>query len=36
MSDVNFVQAIFSRLLASSYNFENKENYNMNLSLIEV
>ena len=25
MTDVNFVQAIFSRLLTSSYNFENQE-----------
>ena len=36
MTDVIFVQVIFSRLHASSYNFENKEKYNMNLPFIEV
>ena len=36
MADVIFVQVIFSRLHASSYNFENKEKYNMNLPFIEV
>ena len=37
MTDVIFVQAIFSRFLrASSYNFENKGKYNMNLGFIEV
>ena len=29
-----FVQVIFSRLHTSSYNFENKEKYNMNLQFI--
>ena len=29
MTDVIFVQVIFSRLRASSYNFENKEKYNI-------
>ena len=36
MTDVNFVQVIFNRLRASSYSFENKEKYNMNLHFIEV
>ena len=36
MTDVIFVRTIFSRLRASSYNFENKEKYNMNLRFIEV
>ena len=36
MTDVIFVQVIFSRLRASSYNFENKERYDMNLGFIEV
>ena len=35
MTDVIFVQVIFSRLPASSYTFENKE-YDMNLRFIEV
>ena len=36
MTDVIFVQVIFGRLRASSYNSENKGNYNMNLQFIEV
>ena len=36
MTDVIFVEVSFSRLRASSYNFENKEEYNMNLCFIEV
>ena len=36
MTDVIFVQVIFSRLRAFSYNFENKEKYNMNLPFVEV
>ena len=36
MTDVVFVQVIFNRLRASSYNFENKEKYNMNLHFTEV
>ena len=36
MTAIIFVQVIFSRLLASSYNFENKEKYSMNLHVIEV
>ena len=36
MTDVVFVQVIFSRLRASFCNFENKEKYNMNLRFIEV
>ena len=36
MTNVIFVQVIFSRLSASSYNFENKEKYNKNLRFIEV
>ena len=36
MTDAIFVQVTFSRLRASSYNFENKEKYNMNLRFIEV
>ena len=36
MTDAIFVQVIFSRLRASSYNFENKEKYNMNLHFTEV
>ena len=36
MTDVIFVEVIFSRLRASSYNFENKEKYRMNLRFIEV
>ena len=36
MTDIIFVQVIFSRLRASSYNFENKEKYNMNLRFIEL
>ena len=36
MTDVNFVQVIFSWLCASSYYFENIEKYNMNLRFIEV
>ena len=36
MTDVISVQVIFSRLRASFYNFENKENYKMNLRFIEV
>ena len=36
MTDVIFLQVIFSRLRAFYYNFENKEKYNMNLHFIEV
>ena len=36
MTDLIFVQVTFSRLRASSYNFENKEKYNMNLRFPEV
>ena len=36
MTDVIFVQVIFSRLRAFSYNFENKEKYDMNLRFVEV
>ena len=36
MTDAIFVQVIFSRLCASSYNFENKEKYNMNMRFMEV
>ena len=36
MTDVIFVQVIFSRLRASENDFENKEKYNMNLRFIEV
>ena len=36
MTDVIFVQGIFGKLRASSYNFENEEKYNMNLCFIEV
>ena len=36
MTDIIFVQVIFSSLLASSYNFENKEKCNMNLRVVEV
>ena len=36
MTDVIFVQVICSMLGASSYNFENKGKYNMNLRFIEV
>ena len=36
MTDVIFVQVIFSRLHACCYNFENKEKYNMDLRSIEV
>ena len=36
MTAVIFVQVIFRRLRASSYNFENKEKYSMNLRFIEV
>ena len=36
MTDVIFVQVIFSSLSASSYNFENKEKYNVNLRFMEV
>ena len=36
MTDVIFVQVIFSRLRAFSYNFGNKEKYNMNLRFVEV
>ena len=36
MTDVIFVQVIFSRLRASGNDFENKEKYNMNLRFIEV
>ena len=36
MTDVIFVLVIFSTLRASSYNFENKEKYNMNLRFIEA
>ena len=36
MTDIISVQMIFSRLRTSSYNFENKEKYNMNLRSIEV
>ena len=36
MTDAIFVQVIFNRLHASSYDFENKEKYNMNLCFIEV
>ena len=36
MADAIFVQVIFSSLRASSFNFENKEKYNMNLHFIEV
>ena len=35
-TDAIFEQVIFSRLRASSYNFENNEKYNMNLRFIEV
>ena len=37
MTDAIFVQVIFSRLRASSYNFENEEKYNIiNLRFMEV
>ena len=36
MTDVIFVQVIFSRLRTSENDFENKEKYNMNLRFIEV
>ena len=36
MTDVIFAQVNFSRLRTSSYNFENKDKYNMNLRFIEV
>ena len=36
MTDVIFVQVIFGRLRASSYNFENKEKYNKNSHFIGV
>ena len=36
MTDIIFVEVIFSTLRASSYNFENKEKYNMNLRFIKV
>ena len=36
MTDVIFVEVSFSRLRASSNNFEKKEKYNMNLRFIEV
>ena len=36
MTEVIFVQVIFSRLPASSYTFENKEKYDLNLRFIEV
>ena len=36
MTDIIFVQVIFSTLRLSSYNFENKEKYNMNLRFIKV
>ena len=36
MTDFIFVQVIFSRLLVSSYKFENKEKYNMNFHFIKV
>ena len=36
MTDVIFVQVIFSRLHTPSYNLKNKEKYNMNLRFIEV
>ena len=36
MTDVIYVQVILSRLHASSYDFKNKEKYNMNLRFIEV
>ena len=36
MTAAIFVQVIFSRLRASSYNFENKEKYTLNLRFIEV
>ena len=36
MTDVIFVQVIFSGLCESSYKFENKEKYNMNFHFIEV
>ena len=36
MTDVIFVQVILGRLRASSYNFENKEKYNVNLPFIEL
>ena len=35
MTEVIFAQVIFSRLGASSYNFENTEKHNMNLHFIE-
>ena len=35
MTDIIFVQVIFSKLLPSPYNFLNKEKYNMNLRFIE-
>ena len=36
ITDVIFVQVIFSRLRTFPYNFKNKEKYNMNLHFIEV
>ena len=36
MTDVIFVQVTLGRLRASSYNFENKEKYNVNLRFIEL
>ena len=35
MTDIIFVQVIFSKLLPSPYNFLNKEKYNINLRFIE-
>ena len=36
MTDIIFVQVIFSRLRVSSYNFKNKEKYNMNFHFMKV
>ena len=36
MTDLIFVQVIFSMSHGSSYKFENKEKYNMNLRFIKV
>ena len=36
MTDAIFIQVIFSCLRKFSYNFENKEKYNMNLRFIDV
>ena len=36
MTDVIFIQGSFSRIRASSYNFENKEKHNVNFRFIDV